>query len=491
MRLMIGQICQETNSFSPVSANIQSFMDHLFLEGDEIPRRLKDTNTEIAGFIDVVAREKCQPIYTLVAQAVTSGPVDRNALDFLIGNLLDRLEQAGDVDGIYLALHGAMLTDKSGDGSGLILQAVREKIGSSIPIVASLDLHANVTPLMVECADVLLAYRTFPHTDLKQVGVKATHFLIKVVKKKITPEMAFCKISMLLPPEAAQTDRYPASKLVQTIEKMEAEPNVVTAFFCHVQPWLDVPDVGCSTVVVTNGDKGTAQKKARELADLFWSLRHDFQPNLVPVPKAIQRAICEVAGIVVFLDSADGTSSGASGDNTEVLEALLDAKLDQPAYAMVVDPQVVKLAIKAGVGNNISVLLGGKIDVKFSHPIKVTARIKTISDGAFKCEGPLMCGVELNMGRTAVLVVDKVYIVVMELATFLWDPGVYRSVGLEPKDAKIVVVKSPVAAYADIAEEMIFVDTLGASSPHLTKLPFKRVTHPLYPFQDMKNIRCI
>jgi len=491
MRVAMGQIMQETNSFSPIPATVQTFKDHLFLEGNEIPCKLKDTNSEVAGFIDVVDREKCEPIYTVVTQAVTCGPVRRDALDFLIQNLLERLEKAGDIDGIYLALHGAMLVDKTQDGDGLVLQAVREKVGSGIPIVGSVDLHANITPLMVECADALVAYRTFPHTDFREVGAKATDILFKIIKKEIAPEMALCKISMLLPPEAAQTNREPALKLVQAVKKIEAEPSVVTAFFCHVQPWLDIPDVGCSTVVVTNGDKETARKKARELADLFWSLRRDFEVSLVPVSKAIQRAMDEVEGPVVLLDSADGTSSGASGDNTEILEALLGAKLDKPSYTMVIDPEVVELAIEAGVGNTISVILGGKIDKRFSHPIKVTARVKTISDGVFKCEGPLMRGVEFHMGRTVVLVAGKVYIVVMERPTFLWDPGLYRSVGLEPKNAKIVVVKSPVAAYADIAEKMIFVDTLGASSPHFTKLPFEHVTRPLYPFDDIKRIQCL
>ncbi len=491
MRLIVGQVYQETNSFSPTLSTLESYKDHFFLEGEEIPARLHDANTEIAGFMDVVKKEKCEPVYTLSAQAVTSGPVKEEALDFMIQIILERLEKAGKVDGIYLALHGALLTDKNNDASGMILQAVREKAGPGVPIVGSLDLHTNLTPLMMECADAFDAYRTFPHTDFRQVGVRATNILIRIIKKEIIPKMAFCKIPMLLPPESSQTNREPALKLVKAIEKIEAEDNVIAAFFCHVQPWLNVPDVGCSTVVVTNGDKEKARKKSKELADLFWDLRQDFDPELFTVQNAIQWAIKDVKGTVAFLDSADGTSSGSPGDNTEILEGLLKEDLDKPAFAMVVDPEAAKAAVKAGAGNTVTVSLGGKLDKRFSgHPVKVKGKVMTITDGVFKCEGPMMHGVEMHMGQTAVLASGNVYIVVMEKTTFLWDPALYRSAGLEPKDAKIVVVKSPVAAYEDIAEEMIFVDTYGASSPHISKLPYDNVNRPLYPFDDVKRIVC-
>jgi microcystin degradation protein MlrC len=192
MRLLTGQIYQETNSFSPILATLDFFTDHVYLEGEEIPKRLKGINTEIAGFIDVIQKEKCDPIYTIAAQSVTSGSVKKDAMDYIIRHLLEHIEKAGKIDGVYLALHGAMLTEETNDASGLVLQHVREKIGESIPLVCSVDLHANLTPLMVKCADALDAYRTFPHTDFKQVGARSTEILIKIIKKEIVPKMAFC-----------------------------------------------------------------------------------------------------------------------------------------------------------------------------------------------------------------------------------------------------------------------------------------------------------
>lgn len=490
MRLVVGMIIQETNSFSSVSTSIQSFKDVMFLEGDEIPLKLKRTNTEVAGFMDRVCKEKCDSVYTLATSASSSGPVQREALDFLLSRLLNQLEKAGIIDGVYLICHGSMLVDKIPDGTGHVLQVVREKIGLNIPIVVSLDLHANLTPLIIESADALVAYRTFPHRDFREVGSKATDILIQIIKGEIIPEIAFCKIPMLIPPEIAHTDKEPTLKLIKKIKEIEAQPEVVTAGFLHVQPWLDIPNTGCSTFVVTDRNKKMAKKRSEELATLFWSLRNDFEPDLVPVRKAIQKAMNAPEGPIILLDSADTTSSGASGDTTVVLEALLDMKVSEPAYTTVVDPEVVDVAIKAGVGNTISVSLGGKRDRMFSHPIEVIARVKSISDGVFKFKSFMSTGVEQHMGRAVVLVKDKVYIVVMELPVHTADPALYQSVGLEPKDAKIVVVKCCVAAYDEIAKEVIFLDTPGASSPRISHQPFSHRSRPLYPFEDVEQHEC-
>jgi microcystin degradation protein MlrC len=491
MRLLAGQINQETNSFSPITADVQTFKDHFFLQGDEIPLQLKGLNTELAGFMDVVEREKCESVYTLATQAVTTGPLLREAFDFLLKTLLELIEKAGTIDGIYLALHGAMVGEDISDVSGNILHAVREMVGPEMRVVASVDLHANMTPLMIESVDAIDGYRTFPHTDFREVGARATDILVRTIKGEIEPEIGFCKISMILPAESAQTYREPSLKLVREIEKIESDPDGVTAFFCHVQPWLDIPDVGCSTVVVTNGNKVLAQQKAEDLAELFWSLRRDFEPTLYAPTGAIERAIDGISGTVVLLDTADGTSSGAPGDNSEILETLLTMKIKKPVYTMIVDSEAVKHAIKAGLGSTVSVSLGGKIDKRFSHrPVSVTAHVKNITDGVFRCEGPMLHGVEMHMGKTVVLVSGNISIVVMEKATFLWDPALYRSVNLEPRDAKVITVKCPVAAYDDIADEMIFVDTTGASSPFFVKMPFENILRPLYPFDDIKKIQC-
>jgi len=490
MRLFVGMIIQETNSFSSASTSIQRFKECMFLEGNKIPQKLKDTNIEIAGFIDVVNKERYNPIYSLATSADSGGPVQKEALDFLISRLLYQLENAGNIDGIYLVLHGSLVADKIPDGTGYIMQAVREKVGLNIPIVASLDLHANLTPLMVESTDAIVAYHTFPHKDFRETGAKATNILIQIIKGEIVPEMAFCKIPMLIPPEIAHTDKEPALKLVQKIKEIEAQSEIVAAAFFHVQPWLDIPNTGCSTLVVANRNRKMARKKAKELAVLFWSLRNDFEPNLFSPREAIQKAISAEEGPIILLDSADTTSSGASGDTTMMLEELLDMEVNEPVYTTIVDPEVVNIAIKAGVGNTISVSLGGKIDKLFSHPIKVTAKVKIISDGVFKFQEAMHKGVEHHMGRTVVLTTGKVYIVVMEFPAATHDPALYRSVGLEPKDAKIVVVKCCQALYPNIAKEIIFVDTPGASSPCISNQPFKHRSRPLYPFEDVEQYEC-
>ena len=491
MRIIVAQINQESHSFTTVPGTLQSFKDCMFYEGNDIGSKLRGINSEIAGFIDVAEEEKLEPVYTIATRAVTSGPITEEAFSCILNRLLEGVQAAGTTDGIYLALHGATLLGEADDATGLVLEAVRKLVGPSFPIVASLDMHANVTKMIVENADALVGYRTFPHTDFREVGEKATRILLKVIRKEISPNIGFCKIGMIIPPEAAQTYREPALKLIRKIEEIETDQAVVTAFYCAVQPWYDAPDVGCSAVVVTDGRKDIASNRSKEIAELFWSLRRDFEPRLFKVDEAIEKAK-RTKGLVVFLDSADGTSSGSAGDNTEILEAFLRTETVGPLFTTIVDRDAVKVAGVAGVGSHISLSLGGKIDLNFSgRPVEVRAEVLKICDGIFRNEGEIMHGAEMSMGQVAVLRVGPVSIVVMEKPTMLWDPQVYRSVGLEPKNAKIVVVKSPVAAYKDIAREMMFVDTLGASSPHLNRLPYARAKHPLYPFEDVKRIECV
>jgi microcystin degradation protein MlrC len=253
---------------------------------------------------------------------------------------------------------------------------------------------------------------------------------------------------------------------------------------------MDTEDVASSVVVLTDGDRVRAQTCAHELAERFWANRAGFVTELVPPDEAVRRALERSAGMIILCDSADSTTSGSTGDSTAILGVLLrnflaqGAPVDGTALLNVVDPGVVARAMGAGVGETISVEVGGTLSPRYFEPVFLTAYVKTLSDGTFLFKGPGMRGVPHHMGRTAVLVQGGIHLVVMERGVSQWDPQMYRSLGLEPADARIVQVKSPMAfraAYEGLYDEVIVVAGPGAANPDLRSLAWKRLPRPIYP----------
>jgi microcystin degradation protein MlrC len=248
---------------------------------------------------------------------------------------------------------------------------------------------------------------------------------------------------------------------------------------------MDTEDVAASVVAITSGDVDAAGRYARWLGAAFWSKRGEFVTELVSPDEAVRRALARTSGTVVLCDSADATTSGSTGDSTAILTALLRAApLSATAYVNVVDPQAVQQAIRAGIGATVTVKVGGLLAPRSFTPVTLTGHVKTISDGTFTFKGPGMRGVPHHMGRTVVLVCDEIHLVVMERGVSQWDPQLYRSVGLDPADARMVQVKSPMAfraAYEGLYDEVIVVAAPGAASPNLVSLPWKRLPRPIYP----------
>jgi microcystin degradation protein MlrC len=257
-----------------------------------------------------------------------------------------------------------------------------------------------------------------------------------------------------------------------------------------VQPWLDTADVGCAVTVIADGDHAAAEAHARAIATAFWARRAAFAPALVPPGEAVRRALARQAGTVILCDSADATTSGSTGDSTAVLHALLEATqagavpAGHAALLNVVDPAAVAAVVEAGVGAEVTLDVGGSLAPRYFRPVRITGRVKTLSDGVFTFQGPGMRGVAHHMGRTAVLYVGEIHLVVMERAVSQWDPQLYRSVGEEPSTARIVLVKSPMAfraAYEGLYDEVIVVRAPGAADPDLVSLPWQHLPRPIYP----------
>ena len=486
MRVALGRFTHEANTFSPHLTDLDDFRSRGIRRGMEILEDAEGTNTEMAGAVSVFANEpSCEIAPLLSAAAVSGGPIIGEVFRGLLHDLLSRLESALPVDGVLLVLHGAMMVDDEPDATGEILRSVRDLVGLSVPVVGTLDLHANVTNRMVRQATALVGYHTAPHTDMFETGESAARILLGTVNNGLSPTMALVRLPLIVAAENARHDDGPLSEVINAALSLEERGEILHGGIYPVQPWLDIEDVASSVLVITDGSRQTAAGHANSLAQAFWSKRSEFVPDLVASDEAVRRSLSRVGGTVVLADSADAPSSGSTGDSTVLLKAVLDASPQEKLVLLnIVDTEAVAQAIDEGVGARVSLKVGGKLAPGFYAPVSFTGRVKMISDGTFKFKGPGMRGVEHHMGRTVVLVKGGVHLVVMERPVTQWDPQLYRSLGEEPTDACIVQVKSPAgfrAGYEGIAEEVMVIASPGVATPQFSTLPWGRLRRPIYP----------
>jgi len=492
-RIAVGGFCQESQSFSPVPGSWAHFGPNEVQRSGEMLDLFAGTGTELGGVIDVAREHGVELAPLLMARAASSaGPMLDEVFHAILNELVDRLQAAGSVDAVLLVLHGAMVVESHEDGTGEILRAVRAAVGPGMPLVGTLDLHANVTAHMVRQATALVGYHTAPHVDMYETGQRGMRLLLAVLRGEAQPVAALRRLPMLLPGETGRTTDGPYAEIVDQAKALMGHAGVLDCSVFSVQPWLDVRDVGCSVLVITDGDAQLAEQEADRLADAFWERRHRFDVLLTPTAEAIRQALAGDRGPFILADSADAPSSGAPGDSPAVLRALLAAEPSRDCYLNIVDPPAVATMVQTGVGRQVTLQIGARYAPAFYSPVEVTGSVKLISDGEFVQKGPGFHGAVLHRGRTAVLRIGHIYLVVMERAVTQWDPELYRSVGLEPRDAQIVIVRSPAgfrAAYGPFAAEMLILDAPGVCTPNLRSLPFRRVRRPLYPLDEVDDWR--
>jgi microcystin degradation protein MlrC len=270
-RIAVGGFAQESNSFSPVPGSWAHFGPGQVFTGQEMIQHLGRTRTELGGAFDLAQGWEVELVPLLDARASSSaGPMQNDVFEGIRDELLEWLDRAGPVQGVLLVLHGAMVVEGYEDGTGEVLRAVRAAVGPQIPVVGTLDLHANVTQLMVEQATALVGFHTAPHVDLYETGQRGMRLLIQTVVGHVSPRMGLARLPMILPGEAARTTDGPLAEVMSQAHALMERPEVLDVSVFSVQPWLDVHDVGCSVLVVTDGDGEVADRYADQLAQAFW-----------------------------------------------------------------------------------------------------------------------------------------------------------------------------------------------------------------------------
>ncbi|NQT58730.1 MAG: M81 family metallopeptidase [Bacteroidetes bacterium] len=483
-RIAIGQIWQEQNTFSPILTEMSNFEQNGLYFGSEIIEKFSAVN-ELGGFIHASEEyEDIEIIPTIRAWAWPSGKVKKQVYKVLKNNLINAIKASLPLDGVLLSLHGSMVAENVYDVEGDILETIHKDISPDIPIAVSLDLHANITEKIVKHSVFIEGYHTCPHIDLFRTGKKTAEVFFSIINGNLNPEICCIKIPMITPADLHDSTYGPFKELFQSIDTIEKEKGVCGVSLFSVQPWLDVPELGWNVIVYVDSDPDKAKSYAEKISKLAWKLRTKFFIKKTSIELAIEEVKKVKHGLIVISDS-DSTTSGATGDNTCVLKELIKQKIDFPALLSIVDPQVVKEALFAGIGNKIICEIGGKQDNVYSEPVRIEAVIKKFTDGHFVIKGGHIGTISVDMGNTVVLKTGTIDILVSEKIGPVYEQTVYKHAGLDPQDYRVVVVKSPVgfrAAYEPIAAKIILVDCPGFSASDLSIYKYENILHPTYPF---------
>lgn len=486
MRIAIASYGQETSSFSPVPTTLETYELYGLFEGEQILEKCREVGA-IGGFMQTVDAElEWTPVPIIHGWAGASGPLTAETLHHFAKKIADGLKAAGPLDAMYFALHGAAVADGVHDTEAYLLYIVRQVIGEEVPLVISLDHHANLTQAMVAQVDALVGHRTQPH-DQYETGALAAKLLSDILRDKTEPVMAWRKIPLITHQEQFLTAHGPMKEWFDLGREMDSRPGVLSTSNFPMQPWLDVPEGGWATAVVTNGDEELAEELADELADRAWALREEFcRLDSISPQEAVRRAQEAEKGLVILSDTGDSVFGGATGDSTTILAELVRQEVSSLALVPMVDPEAVEAAIAAGVGGTLTVMVGGKLDPNFGTPLELTAEVVAIGGGRFDVN---MLGFEsFDLGQAVLLAVGAIRILVTEKRGIGGNhPSVYEHFDIDLADAKMVVLKtaSNWQFYQQWISEVIRVDTPGGTTSHLEELPWQHLPRPIYPLDEM------
>lgn len=487
-RIFVSQFAHETNTFSKLPTEIADYEKIWLLGGNAIDPRFRNTKTEIGGYIAAAEARGWEIVHGVAANATPSGKLTKACWESIRDRILSALRNAGKVDAVCLALHGAMVTETEDDAEGALLEAIRGVVGPDIPVVTTLDLHANATERMAKHATALISYRTYPHIDQFERAQQATALVEKLLKEKARAQTVVVQPPTLLGADSGRTTQPGVMlDLLAKADAFEKEPGIhVVSVQAGFTP-ADIPWAGPSIAV---SHDPSAAKRAKEIADELardiWETRDKRSSRWLSIAELIEkiRADDGKGGPLVVGDGTDNPGGGAYGDGTNILKGLLDAGVRDVALGALCDPEAVQAGMKAGVGETVTIDLGGKIDPAMGGPpIRVAGKVRVLSNGDHVNDGPMHAGVATSMGPTMMLEVEGIDIVVCTLRLQTRDLQVFLSQGVDPRRKRTVVVKSVHhfrAAFAPIAREVVTVDSGALCTPDVTRPKYTKL-RPVWP----------
>jgi microcystin degradation protein MlrC len=483
-RIAVAGFRHETNTFAPAKASLTDFENGYswpaLTRGPAVAEVVKGYNLALAGFIEAAEAAGHEIVPLLWASASPSSYVEERAYERIVGMLFDSLQAAAPVDAIFLSLHGAMVTEHLEDAEADTIKRVRDALsplGWRIPVVVTLDYHANISPAMVGRASALLGYRTYPHEDMAATGARMLPWLERLLKGEDLSQRAFRQIPFLFPLVWGCTTHLPASRIVSMIAGLEREHDVLLTFAGGF-PAADIYDCGPS-VVAYGADKAACQAAVDALADAVIAAEAEFTGALLGPEEAVAKALAHSGpGPVVIADVQDNPGAGGTADTMGLLKALVAADAPGSVCGMIFDPHVASLASRSGEGTEITAALGGKHGVEGDSPLTATFLVEKVGDGLVDCDGPLYKGAHMDLAPMVLLRLGNVQIVVCSKKVQAADLAFFRHLGVEPTEARVLALKSSVhfrGAFDPIAAETILCAAPGAMVMDLKALEFTRL----------------
>ncbi|MBV8774964.1 MAG: M81 family metallopeptidase [Deltaproteobacteria bacterium] len=488
MRVAIGGYLAVANSFATQRTGLEQFQRSQ-LSGDDLIHRMGRGDSAIAGFLHGARQLGWNVVPLHYFFPGLAGKNTDEAHQWAKETLVNGVRKAQPLDGIFLQLHGTSASDSIADCDGDLLRAIREVVGEKVPVIASLDGHANVSQLMAKHATMLIGVKTNPHYDFLAVGQQAARVMAGILDGSLEPRVAWAQPGLVAPLQKLfVAPGWPMDHLMRLARNREAanarvlDVSLLGGFFVS-----DRLETGPSVVVTTDREPNLGREIADEIKEACWARRREFLTDMVPVADAVREAIATDENPVVLGDLADSGGAGTPGDGTAILAELLKQQARSAVVGNIADPSAVQQAIAAGVGKQVNLTVGGKVDRFHGEPVSINGRVRTISDGIYTASTKFNFGT-FHRGPTAVIDCGGTEVILTSRACLVFEPNHFRSLGIEPLERKILVCKAELqhrAGMATVGRTFIDVDAPGLATQELSRLPFKEIRRPVFPLDDI------
>ncbi|WP_108669173.1 M81 family metallopeptidase [Peribacillus acanthi] len=488
-RIGIAFFYHESHSFAPLKTDIQAFYNEGYFKGNEIFTAYSDTKTEVGGFLDVLNKvDEVEIVPLLCAAAIPSGTVTKEAYLQIESEMLTEIAKAEKLDGLLIALHGAMVVEDIFDPEEKLLREVRRLVGNKIPIATTLDMHANLSAEMIKHTPYHFGFKTYPHVDMYDQGGNAAKILLEHLLDGKRYEAAFIKLPMMPPSINMRTEEGPMQVMIEMATNVEGKNGIKNVSIFGGFPYSDIPMVGASVLVIAN-DKKSANDTAKKLSQRYWEIRQNFIMNLPTVHEGMQMAVSlKETKPIVLADISDNPLSCGSGDTTTLLKEFIRINYPKSLFGGLTDPDSIETCRKAGVSALVELNLGGKTSPEFGESVSVEAKIISLSDGIFFNSGPFNQNLRVDVKGAAHIKVGELDILLIGRPMSANDPEMFRHIGIEPSSYTILGMKVKNhfrAAFDPLISKVIYVDAPGVASNDLRNFPYKYIPDEIWPLRDI------